>query len=82
MHKDSTKKREDQKEDLETIQKSIEEAAKKVEHTTKSEREKEAKRTQRKSELEKRRQQGCVKVIRRMVLKKTRNHCHKQPSML
>ena len=40
-----TKRGQDQKEDLETIQKSIEEAAKKVAHTTKSDREKEVRRT-------------------------------------
>ena len=40
------------KEDLDTIQKSIEEAAKKVAHTTKSDRQKEVSRTSEKSQRE------------------------------
>ena len=43
-------KEEDQKEDLETTEENIEEAAKQVAHTTKSERDKEVRRTPEKSQ--------------------------------
>ena len=64
-----TNKEEDQKEDLETTQESIEEAAKQVTHTTKSERD-EVRRTPEKVRIREEAAARCTKVIKRRVFRK------------
>ena len=63
------RKGEDQKEDLETIQKSILEAATKVAHTTKSDREKEVRRTPEKVKEREGAAARCTQAIKKKVLR-------------